>query len=123
MKQELIREAFRLQTLAGLRPINEINEGTNNSYCYGMFDGMDYAIDDNSKQVQIDPEELVAKGYKKLEFTTWEGFINSAFAKKNQGQIGWDLFHHQGKRFFDMYSQKYGPFIVYVQDSILERNK
>jgi hypothetical protein len=120
MAQELIREAFRLQTLAGLQPINEV---ASNSYCYGMFDGMDYAIDDNDKQVQINPEELEAKGYKKLEFTTWEGFMNSAFAKKNQGQIAWDIMHSSGKRFFDIYSQKYGPFIVYVQDSLLEGEK
>lgn len=142
MKKQQLNEVFRLQQLAGLKPINEFfffdkdGEASEEpdasdapseqpkSYCYATFANSDTMVDADDRRVNIDPQALEDKGYKKLDFNSYEEFANSSFAKKNQGDLAWDFLTPKGKEYFDAYAKKEGlPFTVYVQDSLLERKK
>jgi len=120
---KLIQEAFRLQTLAGLRPVNEVGERDTSNYCYGTFEGMGEWLDADGKRSNVNEQDLIEKGYKLLTFESFKALFNSRFAQKNKGKIYWDILHPDGEKYFNAYYQKYGPFKVYVQDSILETDQ
>lgn len=58
MKKQLISEAFRLQQLAGIKPVNSLNEGENN-YVMVSYQGHDTENKVLGKVGQLDIEKYI----------------------------------------------------------------